>query len=69
MTRTDQRLAATAMLAASPTDAPAAPIEMDTVESIETEQGEIIVTGNRFGGRTATDSPTPVDAITRDQLQ
>jgi iron complex outermembrane receptor protein len=58
-----------AALAALPTDARAAPIEMDTIESIETEQGEIIVTGNRFGGRTATDSPTPVDAITRDQLQ
>lgn len=29
----------------------------------------IIVTGDRFGGRTATDSPVPVDSIDREQLQ
>ena len=34
-----------------------------------TAQDEVIVTGSRFGGRTATQSATPVDAITRDELQ
>ncbi len=35
----------------------------------KTEIGEIIVTGSRFGGRTATQSSTPVDAISREELQ
>lgn len=68
----DQRLAAIAAVAAlgaSPTGARAAPGDVVPVESTEITQGEIIVTGNRFGGRTSTNSPTPVDAITRDQLQ
>ncbi|MBM3928660.1 MAG: TonB-dependent receptor, partial [Sphingomonadales bacterium] len=29
----------------------------------------VVVTGDRFGGRTATDSPVPVDSIAREQLQ
>lgn len=35
----------------------------------EEESGTIVVTGDRFGGRTTTDSPAPVDSIDRDQLQ
>lgn len=38
-------------------------------EKPDTERGEIIVTGSRFGGRTATQSSTPVDAISREELQ
>lgn len=38
-------------------------------EEPDTERGEIIVTGSRFGGRTATQSSTPVDAISREELQ
>ena len=45
------------------------PPEAVAAEPTDTGQDEIIVTGNRFGGRTATGSPTPVDAITRDALQ
>ncbi|MBD8546772.1 TonB-dependent receptor plug domain-containing protein [Sphingomonas sp. CFBP 8760] len=37
--------------------------------SVETEGEAIIVTGSRFGGRTSTQSSTPVDSIGRDQLQ
>lgn len=33
------------------------------------DEGEVIVTGSRFGGRTATQSTTPVDAISREDLQ
>ncbi|MDR6787927.1 hypothetical protein J2Y58_001279 [Sphingomonas sp. BE138] len=58
-----------AALAASPAVAQAAPADTDMVEPIETAKGEIIVTGNRFGGRASPISPNPVDAITRDQLQ
>ncbi|WP_235535186.1 TonB-dependent receptor plug domain-containing protein [Sphingomonas sp. Leaf339] len=42
--------------------------EADAVED-DDEAGEIIVTGSRFGGRTATQSSTPVDAISREALQ
>lgn len=33
------------------------------------EDSTIVVTGDRFGGRTTTDSPAPVDSIGREQLQ
>jgi hypothetical protein len=42
--------------------------EADAVEDND-EAREIIVTGSRFGGRTATQSSTPVDAISREALQ
>lgn len=45
------------------------PPETIAAEPTDTGQVEIIVTGNRFGGRTVTGSPTPVDVITRDALQ
>lgn len=35
----------------------------------EATDATIIVTGDRFGGRTAADSPVPVDSIDREQLQ
>jgi iron complex outermembrane receptor protein len=35
----------------------------------EDADGAIIVTGNRFGGRTATESPVPVDSISREKLE
>ena len=41
----------------------------DNDPAIETEVDTVIVTGSRFGGRTSTQSATPVDAIGRDQLQ
>lgn len=41
----------------------------DNDPAVETEADTVIVTGSRFGGRTSTQSPTPVDAIGRDQLQ
>ncbi|OWK29997.1 TonB-dependent receptor plug domain-containing protein [Sphingomonas mucosissima] len=37
--------------------------------SSQSPDGEIIVTGSRFGGRTATQSSTPVDSISREELQ
>lgn len=33
------------------------------------ESSTIVVTGDRFGGRTTIDSPAPVDSISREQLQ
>jgi iron complex outermembrane receptor protein len=42
--------------------------EADAVEDND-EAREIIVTGSRFGGRTTTQSSTPVDAISREALQ
>lgn len=75
MTRTVPRLAATAMIAAltaAPAMAqrtPAETADTEPTEPTDTTQGEIIVTGSRFGGRTATGSATPVDAISREQLQ
>lgn len=51
--------AAISMPAFAQENAPVADNEADT----------IIVTGSRFGGRTSTQSATPVDAIGRDQLQ
>ena len=41
----------------------------DNDPAVETEADTVIVTGSRFGGRTSTQSATPVDAIGRDQLQ
>lgn len=51
--------------------APLAAQEMDGAEptELEGETSAIIVTGSRFGARSATQSSTPVDAISRDQLQ
>lgn len=78
MTRTVPRLAATAMIAAltvapamaQRTLAEAADTEpTEPTEPTDTTQDEIIVTGSRFGGRTATGSATPVDAVNREQLQ
>lgn len=43
--------------------APPAEVEADAGD------GEVVVTGSRFGARTATDSTAPVDAISRDELQ
>ena len=39
------------------------------VEATDNGQDEVIVTGSRFDGRTAIQSATPVDAITRDELE
>ena len=38
-------------------------------EQSDAEGEAIIVTGDRFGGRTATGSPVPVDSVDREQLQ
>jgi iron complex outermembrane recepter protein len=56
-------LASCAAMALSPTAAHAqAPTESDEA------QDTIVVTGNRFGERSATDSLTPIDALPQDQL-
>jgi iron complex outermembrane receptor protein len=41
----------------------------DAAESQAADNEAIIVTGSRFGGRIATDSPTPIDAISSAQLE
>ncbi|QYF87378.1 TonB-dependent siderophore receptor [Brevundimonas sp. PAMC22021] len=38
-------------------------------DQAEAALDEVVVTGSRFGGRTATQSTTPVDAISREALQ
>jgi iron complex outermembrane receptor protein len=40
-----------------------APVSQD-----EGADSDIVVTGSRFGGRTVTDSPTPIDAIGKEEL-
>ncbi|MET3828080.1 outer membrane receptor for ferrienterochelin and colicin [Sphingomonas sp. PvP055] len=55
------------MLLSAAASMPALAQERDS--SVETEGEAIIVTGSRFGGRTSTQSATPVDSIGRDQLQ
>ena len=53
-------------LSATPTYAQALPA--DSSNASATPTSEIVVTGSRFGQRTATDSPTPIDSIGADQL-
>ncbi|WP_315760760.1 TonB-dependent receptor plug domain-containing protein [Sphingomonas sp. Y38-1Y] len=46
------------------------PVAAQEAEASGDEAGaSIVVTGDRFGGRTTTDSPAPVDSIGREQLQ
>lgn len=41
----------------------------DSVAADQAPGAEIIVTGSRFGGRTVTDSPVPIDTISGDELR
>lgn len=49
------------------TDTPASVSASDTNSSADA-LSEVVVTGSRFGGRIITQSPTPVDLITSDEL-
>ncbi len=61
------RVCRAAFLLSAASSMPALAQERDP--SADTEGEAIIVTGSRFGGRTSTQSVTPVDSIGRDQLQ
>ncbi|MGE6692704.1 MULTISPECIES: TonB-dependent receptor plug domain-containing protein [Sphingobium] len=59
-----------ALLASGMMAMPAFAQEAVSIPSAQAEGGQdIIITGSRFGGRTATQSATPVDAVSREQLQ
>lgn len=66
-------LASAASLPANATQAqtvPPAPGDpQDSVARDEASAGDVVITGSRFGARTTTESPTPVDAISREELQ
>ncbi len=40
----------------------------DSEDGVVTSEDTIVVTGSRFGGRLATDSPTPIDSLSADEL-
>jgi iron complex outermembrane receptor protein len=56
------------ILFATPVHAQVQPAN-DSNETAEAPSADIVVTGSRFGQRTATDSPTPIDSIGADQLE
>lgn len=60
------------LLAAASLFALAAPAHAQTSDGAAppaSEDEEIVVTGSRFGGRTRTESPTPVDSLSLDELR
>lgn len=61
-----RRLLATAALVGFA--APLAAQAQATSPSPAGEVSEVVVTGSRFGPRVVTDSPTPIDSISRDEL-
>lgn len=55
------------MALAQPVPDPAAPAA-ETSEETPSEGGDIVVTGTRFSGRAAGDSPTPIDSLPIDEV-
>lgn len=43
-------------------------VPSQTAQADEAAQADIVVTGSRFGPRVVTDSPTPIDAISSEEL-
>ncbi len=61
--------AASAQAQTVPTPIDPTPTVASEGQADAAEVSEVIVTGTRFSGRTETDSPVPVDSITREELQ